>query len=93
MNQPFRLSAPAPLTALKPGQQGTVCALCCPDCPGGLRRRLQELGFVPGARVCCVGVSPLGDPAAYRLKGTVIALRAGDARAVLIRSEPGRARL
>lgn len=108
MNQPSRPSVSVPLTALEPGQQGTICALCFPDRsdgphldalhfdasrPDALRRRLQDLGFVPGAKVCCVGVSPLGDPAAYRLKGTVIALRAGDAEAVLIRKEPGRMRL
>ena len=31
---------------------------------GAQRRRLQELGFVPGAQVECVGTSPLGDPRA-----------------------------
>ena len=36
---------------------------------GAQRRRLQELGFVPGAQVECVGTSPLGDPRAYQLRG------------------------
>ena len=51
---------------------------------GAQRRRLQELGFVPGAQVECVGTSPLGDPRAYQLRGTVIALRRRDARPVWV---------
>lgn len=51
---------------------------------GAQRRRLQELGFVPGAQVECVGISPLGDPKAYQLRGTVIALRRRDARPVRV---------
>lgn len=51
---------------------------------GAQRRRLQELGFVPGAQVECVGTSPLGDPRAYQLRGTVIALRRRDARPVRV---------
>ena len=51
---------------------------------GAQRRRLQELGFVPGAQVECVGISPLGDPSAYQLRGTVIALRRRDARPVRV---------
>ena len=51
---------------------------------GAQRRRLQELGFVPGAQVECVGTCPLGDPRAYQLRGTVIALRRRDARPVRV---------
>lgn len=51
---------------------------------GAQRRRLQELGFVPGAQVECVGTSPLGDPRAYQLRGTIIALRRRDARPVRV---------
>ena len=44
--------------------------------------RLYALGCTPGSMVTCVAVSPLGDPRAYRLKGTVIVLRKRDAAAV-----------
>ncbi|MCD5324617.1 MULTISPECIES: FeoA family protein [Pontibacillus] len=40
-----------------------------------MRRRLLDLGFVPGARVEVVQKSPLGDPIAFRVSGTQIALR------------------
>lgn len=47
-------------------------------------RRLYALGFTPGSTVECIAVSPLGDPRAYRVKGTVIALRRRDAMAVYV---------
>jgi len=42
---------------------------------GSLRRRLQDLGIIDGTEIECVLKSPNGDPAAYLIKGTVIALR------------------
>jgi ferrous iron transport protein A len=46
---------------------------------GDLRRRLFDLGFVPGTAVECVLINPFGDPRAYRVRGAVIALRNCDA--------------
>ena len=37
--------------------------------PEDQRRRLQELGFVPGGRVEVVQESPWGDPVAYAVCG------------------------
>nr|WP_211171246.1 FeoA family protein [Bacillus sp. DNRA2] len=42
---------------------------------GVMRRRLLDLGFVPGAIVEVQRKSPLGDPTAYRVSNTIIALR------------------
>ena len=53
--------------------------------PGELRRQLRDLGFVPGAQVECLGRSPLGDPAAYRVRGAVVALRRRDAQRIALR--------
>ncbi len=52
---------------------------------GPMRRRLQDLGFVTGAQVSCLGNSPLGDPSAYGVRGAVVALRRRDARLVKVR--------
>lgn len=52
---------------------------------GPMRRRLQDLGFVSGAQVECLGKSPLGDPSAYGVRGAVVVLRRRDARLVEIR--------
>lgn len=46
--------------------------------------RLADLGFLPGTRVSCELVSPAGDPAAYRLRGALIALRQKDARQIAL---------
>ena len=52
-----------------------------------MRRRLQDLGLIRGTAVQCLEKSPLGDPTAYRIRGTVIALRKRDAASVRIRQE------
>ena len=49
-------------------------------------RRLRELGFLPGTAVCCELVSPAGSPAAYRVRGALIALRKRDADMVVVAS-------
>jgi Fe2+ transport system protein FeoA len=45
---------------------------------------LLDLGFVPGTAIEVEMVSPGGDPTAYRLRGTVIALRRNQANLIRI---------
>ena len=52
-----------------------------------MRRRLLDLGLIPGTWVTCRGRAPSGDPGAYVFRGCVIALRAKDAAAVALRPE------
>ncbi|RJQ09388.1 MAG: ferrous iron transport protein A [Bacillota bacterium] len=74
-----------PLALLAPGEAGLVVGLSA----GGLvRRRLLDLGFVPGTVLRAVRRSPLGDPTAYSVRGAVIALRAADANNILVRRAP-----
>lgn len=42
---------------------------------GAERRRLLDLGLVPGTRVECQLRSPLGDPVLYAFRGVQVALR------------------
>ena len=51
---------------------------------GGKRRRMLDLGFIPGSAVSALQGSPWGDPVAYRVLGAVIALRREDARHIAI---------
>ena len=69
-------SANISLSALRDGQQARVAALYL---SGGMRRRVQDLGLVPGTRVTCVRRALSGDPIAYRIRGAVVALRKCDA--------------
>jgi DtxR family Mn-dependent transcriptional regulator len=71
------------LAQLRVGGQGRVVGLT-PACRGADRRRLLDLGFVPGALVTAEMISPSGDPTAYRIRGTLIALRREQANEVHI---------
>jgi DtxR family Mn-dependent transcriptional regulator len=63
-----------PLLSLKPGSQGRVVALS-PRLRGAERRRIMDLGILPGTIVRVEMTSPGGDPTAYRIRGALIALR------------------
>lgn len=52
---------------------------------GESRRRLLDLGFVKGASVSIDLLNPLGDPKAFLIKGTSIALRQNQASKILIK--------
>ncbi len=62
------------LSALRPGEKGTVVGVSR-ACPTPDRRRLFDLGLVPGTVVEAYFRSPSGDPTAYCIRGAVIALR------------------
>jgi ferrous iron transport protein A len=51
---------------------------------GANRRRLLDLGLVPDSQVEVIRRSPAGNPTAYLIKGTLIALRNEDARQILV---------
>lgn len=70
------------LSTLKPGEGAVVEDIIS---EGGIRRRLQDIGLIKGTYVTCVQKSPLGDPAAFLIRGAVIALRQEDSSSVLIR--------
>ena len=54
------------------------------ECRGENRRRLLDLGFVVGTEIKIDLNSPLGNPVAYEVKGTSIALRNDQAAKILI---------
>ena len=70
------------LSELRVGESATVCALLSEVC---MRRRLMDIGLIVGTRVTCVGRSPGGDPAAYAIRGAIIAIRDRDSTEVIIK--------
>jgi Fe2+ transport system protein FeoA len=70
------------------GSRATVVGL---DCTGPARRRLLDLGLLPGTTIAVSMVSPLGDPVAYVVRGSTIALRRAQARTVQIVPSPATA--
>ncbi|MGD9746027.1 MAG: FeoA domain-containing protein [Verrucomicrobiales bacterium] len=57
-----------------------------PACTGAERRRLLDLGVVPGTRIRCEFASPFGSPRSYLIRGALIALRDYQADRILTHS-------
>jgi len=49
-----------------------------------IKRRILDLGFIPGSKIRAIQTSPFGDPRAYKVKNTVIAIRNKDAKQIEI---------
>ncbi|WP_433786171.1 FeoA family protein [Actinomycetospora sp. CA-101289] len=65
-------------------RRGIVTSL---DTRGAERRRLMDLGLLPGAAISAELRSPLGDPTAYEVRGTLVVLRDHQARTVHVELE------
>ena len=70
------------LNCLPIGQKARVDKLLS---KGHERRRMLDLGLISGTTVEAVQKSPSGDPTAYSIRGTIIALRNEDAEKVTIK--------
>jgi len=70
------------LSDLKTGEKGIIQRV---DGRGPFRRRLMEMGFVPGAEILVERFAPLRDPIEYVLKGYHVSLRHVEAEKVLVR--------
>jgi len=75
-----------PLSALRLGESARVVALA-PGLRGQERRRLLDLGLLPGTTVTAELRSPSGDPTAYRIRDATIALRSEQAKQVRVTSD------
>lgn len=71
------------LSAIELGEAAEVVALAA-TCRGPQRRRLLDLGLVPGTRVASELRGPSGDPTAYRIRGALIALRRDQAHHIFV---------
>lgn len=60
---------------LSEAKMGSILLLTRIEVQGVMRRRLLDLGFVPENEVEVLQRSPLGDPIAFRVNNTTIALR------------------
>lgn len=65
------------INRLFPGQSARIQTLNGKD-----TARLRDLGFVEDGLVTCLFSSALGDPVAYRVRDTVVALRGRDAEGI-----------
>ena len=71
------------LSNLKTGEKAIILGIS-QECKGEIRRRLLDLGFVPGTEIGIDLTSPMGDPTAYSIRNTIIAIRNEQAKLILI---------
>ena len=71
------------MNRLKRGVPAVISSL---STVGAMRRRLLDIGFTPGSPVPALFRSCSGDPVAYLICGSVIALRSEDAATIMVRS-------
>lgn len=70
------------LAMLSPGQQGRIIKL--ESSIGPVRRRLMDMGVIPGELVRVEKVAPMGDPIEVTVKGYNLSLRKGEASGIEI---------
>ncbi|MGN1030950.1 MAG: ferrous iron transport protein A [Butyricicoccaceae bacterium] len=73
------------LSALPVGRSARILSVQVDE---ALRRRLLELGLIPGTRIQCLYRSFSGDPCAFLVRGTVLALRRCDSAHIRVQFEP-----
>ncbi|MGD8564826.1 MAG: FeoA family protein [Candidatus Bathyarchaeota archaeon] len=67
---------------MKIGQRAKIVRLLV---KGLIRRRLLDLGLLPGTEIKTIMRSPLGDPVAYDIRGSLLALRSKDSSKIIVK--------
>lgn len=74
-----------PLIDLQPGAEAQIVGIT-PTIRGLERRRLLDLGILPGTVIIAEYESPQRDPTAYRVRDSLIALRDDQAKSIIVKS-------
>jgi Fe2+ transport system protein FeoA len=75
--------SPATLADVKLGKVATIKAV---EGPRVFRRRLLEMGLIPGVEVRIVTIAPLGDPLRIQVRGGQWSIRRNEAAEIEIES-------
>ena len=73
----------ATLASLRPGARAVITGISR-ACRGQQRRRLMDLGIVPGTTITAELSSVTGNPMAYQVRGTLVALRKEQAEHIVV---------
>ncbi len=65
---------------------GTRATIASVDGPRAFRRRLLEMGLVPGVEVRIVTIAPLGDPLRIEVRGGQWSIRRNEAAQIAVTS-------
>lgn len=72
------------ITTLNNIDLDTECYVKTIDAEGSIQRRFLDLGLINGTNIIPLSKSPSGDPIAYLIRGTVIAIRSEDASKIVV---------
>ena len=70
------------LSELKPQERGKIILI---EASGEIRRRLLDMGVVPGTTFKVVRHAPLGDPIEILIKNFHLSLRKEEAKSILVK--------
>lgn len=73
------------LSELKPGEKGRITTV---GGVGALKRRLMDMGLLPGQEVRVEKVAPLGDPIEVTIRSYSLSLRRQEAEGVVVEAAP-----
>ncbi|WP_242392571.1 FeoA family protein [Anaeromyxobacter oryzisoli] len=69
------------LARLAVGETGRITAI---GSTGAMKRRLMDMGLLPGAEVLVEKVAPLGDPIEVRVRSYYLSLRKKEAEGIMV---------
>lgn len=65
-------------------EMNKTCKIVKINCKDDIKRRLLDLGMIKGTKITPVLISPSGDPRAFDIRGTLIAIREDDTKLIEI---------
>ncbi|HML25533.1 ferrous iron transport protein A [Methanomethylovorans sp.] len=69
------------LNDLRPGEKARIIKVLA---KGTVRRKLMDMGMVPGSEIEVVRTAPLGDPIEFRIKGYSLSMRKQEAANIVV---------
>lgn len=70
-----------PLSKLQKGQKAVVVHI---EGKGAVKRRMMDMGVVPGSEIRVVRIAPFGDPIEFNIKGYSLSLRKSEAKNIIV---------
>ncbi len=80
-NNNERMNEELPLSKLKKGQKAIVVRV---GGKGAVKRRMMDMGMVPGSEIRVVRIAPFGDPIEFNVKGYNLSLRKSEAKDIIV---------
>lgn len=72
------------LDKLIPGVKASIVKI---QLKGTVRRKLMDMGLVPGSKIEVIRVAPLGDPIEFSIKGYNLSIRKQEASNIVVKTD------